>query len=342
MMNSNQLLKFAGFGVFVGKIKEIMNYATETVPGIIEIATQAEVNAGTDDLRAITPLKQKTFVDAVIAAVVTVPAASETVAGKAELATQAETNTGTDDARIVTPLKQKTFVDAAIAAIPAVPAASETVAGKAELATQAETNTGTDDARIVTPLKQKTFVDAAIAAIPAVPAASETVAGKAELATQAETNTGTDDARIVTPLKLLSNIAAKTFITIPFTFDPQNPPVNQTVSVGINTGASLGIIFGVERMYIPKAGVIRRVYGFWRATGTAGSNENISLYIRLNNTTDTLVKTIGDTSSTKIFNKTDLAISVAEGDYIEGKFVFPIWGTQPINVKFTGIIVIEF
>jgi hypothetical protein len=57
MTNSNKLLKFAGYGVFAGKIEEIMKYATETLPGIIEIATQAEVNAGTDDLRAITPLK---------------------------------------------------------------------------------------------------------------------------------------------------------------------------------------------------------------------------------------------------------------------------------------------
>jgi len=31
--------------------------ATETIPGIIEIATQAETNTGTDDSRAITPLK---------------------------------------------------------------------------------------------------------------------------------------------------------------------------------------------------------------------------------------------------------------------------------------------
>jgi len=219
--------------------------------------------------------------------------------------------------------------------------ATETTPGIIEISTQPEADAGIDDLRAITPLKQKTFVDASIAAIPAVPAASETIAGKIEIATQAEINAGTDDQRAVTPLKLLTNIAGKTFITIPFTFDQQNPPVNQTCPVGINTGGSLGITFGVERMYIPKAGIIRRVFGFWRAAGTAGSNENISLHIRLNDTTDTLVETIGDTSATKVFNKTDLAIIVAEGDYIEGKFVFPIWGTPPINVKFTGLIVIE-
>lgn len=35
-------------------------YASETVSGIIELATQAETNTGTDDLKAVTPLKLKT------------------------------------------------------------------------------------------------------------------------------------------------------------------------------------------------------------------------------------------------------------------------------------------
>lgn len=38
--------------------------ATETVKGVAEIATNAEVAAGTDDERIITPLKLKTFIDA--------------------------------------------------------------------------------------------------------------------------------------------------------------------------------------------------------------------------------------------------------------------------------------
>lgn len=37
--------------------------ATETALGVVELATQAEVNTGTDDLRVITPLKLKTYLD---------------------------------------------------------------------------------------------------------------------------------------------------------------------------------------------------------------------------------------------------------------------------------------
>ena len=40
--------------------------ATESTFGIIKIATQAQVNAGTDDTAAVTPLKLKTYLDAAV------------------------------------------------------------------------------------------------------------------------------------------------------------------------------------------------------------------------------------------------------------------------------------
>lgn len=67
--------------------------ASETVRGIIELATTAESSAGTDTVRAVTPagLAART------------PAASETVSGLVELATIAEAQAGTDTVRAVTP-----------------------------------------------------------------------------------------------------------------------------------------------------------------------------------------------------------------------------------------------
>lgn len=73
--------------------------ATETVLGLVELATQAETNAGTNDTAAITPLK------------LAGRTATETRTGIAEIATQVETDAGTDDERIVTPLKLKTLLD---------------------------------------------------------------------------------------------------------------------------------------------------------------------------------------------------------------------------------------
>lgn len=69
--------------------------ASETVTGFIELATQIEVNAGTDSVRAITP------------ATLTARVASETLAGIIELATQAEVNAGADVVRAVTPATLK-------------------------------------------------------------------------------------------------------------------------------------------------------------------------------------------------------------------------------------------
>lgn len=152
--------------------------ASETVKGIIEIATQAEVTTGTDDVRAITPLKLETRLGTV-----TVADASETVKGKIEIATQAETNTGTDDVRAITPLKLQTrmaaFAQPLDSDLTAIAALTTTAYGRAliELADQA-------------------------ALMALLSAASATAQGKVELATDAETITGTDTARATTPANL--------------------------------------------------------------------------------------------------------------------------------------------
>ncbi len=76
--------------------------ATETVLGLVTLATSTEVNTGTNSTDAVTP------------ATLSGRTATETRTGIAELATQSETDTGTDDARIVTPLKLKTLLDARV------------------------------------------------------------------------------------------------------------------------------------------------------------------------------------------------------------------------------------
>jgi hypothetical protein len=76
--------------------------ASTTLLGLVTLATNAEVQTGTDANKVVTPasLSSRT--------------ATETRTGIAEIATQAETNAGTDDTRIVTPLKLKTFFDTAV------------------------------------------------------------------------------------------------------------------------------------------------------------------------------------------------------------------------------------
>lgn len=74
-------------------ISDAVEQATTTRKGIIELATQTEVNNGTDNQRAVTPttLANRT--------------ATESRKGVIEIATQAEVDAGTDDSRAVTPAK---------------------------------------------------------------------------------------------------------------------------------------------------------------------------------------------------------------------------------------------
>jgi hypothetical protein len=158
--------------------------ASETVKGIMEIATQAETTTGTDDLRAITPLKLAQKLSGF-----SVSQATETALGTAELATQIEVNTGTDDLRIVTPLKFQTrlaaYAQPLDSDLTAIAALTTTAYGRGVLALA--------DSAALTAMVQD---------------ASETAKGVAELATQTEVNTGTDDVRVITPLKFQTRLAA--------------------------------------------------------------------------------------------------------------------------------------
>ena len=148
-------------------------YATESNPGIAEIATTTEAQAGTDKTRIVTPftLQQVT--------------ATDSRKGVVELATAAEAQAGSDSSRALTPatLQQVTATDSR--------------KGVVELATNAEAQAGTDTARALTP-----------AALQAV-TATQTRKGVIEIATNTETQTGTDTEKAVTPASLQATTATE-------------------------------------------------------------------------------------------------------------------------------------
>ena len=77
-----------------------VSQGSETAQGVLELATDAETQTGTDTARAITPAN------------LAARTATETRTGVIEIATSAEMTTGTDDVRAVTPLKARTANDA--------------------------------------------------------------------------------------------------------------------------------------------------------------------------------------------------------------------------------------
>ncbi|MHB0978399.1 MAG: phage baseplate protein [Minisyncoccota bacterium] len=85
----------AGLYEYVGgawrRVNPVIPAASETVSGIIELATNAEVQTGTDAARAVTPAGLASLT------------ATDARRGLVELATTAEVNTGTDTEKAITP-----------------------------------------------------------------------------------------------------------------------------------------------------------------------------------------------------------------------------------------------
>jgi hypothetical protein len=96
-----------------------------------------------------------------------------------------------------------------------------------------------------------------------------------------------------------------------------------------------------SKVYIRKAGTITMANMLCQS-GTAGTNENWSMYIRKNNTSDTLIQTIGVNTNERVWSNTGLSIAVAVGDYIEIKGVQPTWPVQnPLTNICGGYVYIE-
>lgn len=73
----------------------------------------------------------------------------------------------------------------------------------------------------------------------------------------------------------------------------------------------------------------------------AGTAENWSLYIRVNNTTDYLVATVGVSANLRQFTNNALSISIVAGDFIEMKLVNPTWATNPTASSIGGYLTLE-
>lgn len=196
--------------------------ATETVAGVAERATLAEVTTGTDASRFVTPqgLRQEIntraasththastqisdFATAVPAAV---PSASETTAGKVELASAVEAVAGVDNARAVTPAGLKAVADTKANSVHGHSLTDANIVGVLPIA---QVPTGTSGTTVAlgnhthTSANISDFATAVDGRVNAlVPTATVNGAGKIELATDVEVATGTDITRAVTPATL--------------------------------------------------------------------------------------------------------------------------------------------
>lgn len=96
----------------------------------------------------------------------------------------------------------------------------------------------------------------------------------------------------------------------------------------------------ISKVYVRKAGTIK-IAEIYCYSGTAGTAESWSLYIRKNNTTDYLIATLAVSTSERIFSNTGLSISMSIGDYFEIKGIQPTWVTNPATTIYGGYVYIE-
>lgn len=100
-------------------------------------------------------------------------------------------------------------------------------------------------------------------------------------------------------------------------------------------------VAALNKLFIQRAGVIRVAHVYTYSGTVTGTNENISAYVRLNNTTDTLIQAVGAATAERVFVNTAINITVAAGDYVEIKLVTPAWATAPTGTSLSGYLLVE-
>jgi hypothetical protein len=94
-----------------------------------------------------------------------------------------------------------------------------------------------------------------------------------------------------------------------------------------------------SRWYAPVNCTLSTVYGSYQVAGTLGSAENVTIAIRLNDTSNTNVTTtLQLTATTGTFNNTGLSLAITAGSFLDFIFIGPTWATNPTNVRVAATI----
>jgi hypothetical protein len=125
------------------------------------------------------------------------------------------------------------------------------------------------------------------------------------------------------------------------TFFLSSTPLDSTVYYFGNSTRTLDTANDYSRIYILKDGIIRAASIFIVSTAATGTNENIIIAIRKNDTTDYTFSTVGLAVPKRVFSNYILNIPVLAGEFIEFKMTTPAWVTNPDGMRGAGHILIE-
>jgi hypothetical protein len=118
-----------------------------------------------------------------------------------------------------------------------------------------------------------------------------------------------------------------------------SPADGATVYLGVAPSAPVATV-NLSVQMIPTAGWLN-VTEIYDYSGTAGTNQAYSYYIRVNNTQDYLVSTLSVAASERVFSNTSMGIQVFAGDFFEVKRVQPTWTTNPLTNIVGGYVLID-
>jgi len=118
-----------------------------------------------------------------------------------------------------------------------------------------------------------------------------------------------------------------------------SPVDAQTVYFGMLPKTPVTVA-ATSKIYIRKAGTVK-IAEIYCYSGTPGTAESWSLYIRKNNAADTLIATLAVSANERRFSNEALSIAVVAGDYIEIKGIQPTWATNPLTTIYGGYLYIE-
>jgi hypothetical protein len=135
------------------------------------------------------------------------------------------------------------------------------------------------------------------------------------------------------------NESLNRYVVLPILSTTGSSPADvQTYYFGLGSG--FGTATTQRRILIHKPGIVKRVY--LQEFCTVGSNEDSTLYLRRNNSSDTLLtSTLKFDASGNYIDANNLSINLAADDWLQVKWVCPTWATNPTNVVFFGLIYVE-
>jgi hypothetical protein len=118
-------------------------------------------------------------------------------------------------------------------------------------------------------------------------------------------------------------------------------PLDTTIySIGAS-GRSHTVFGTINKMYVPVTGVIKAAR-LSMISDSAGTNESFTAYLKINNSTNVTIQSLGISSGDREFVNNAMDTSINLNDFIEFRIVTPAWETNPWGSVFLGVILIEY